>query len=507
MSDLRDQDPDQATAPTSRIGAANRLRPDRNERVSDQKTGRQLLGVLSLFALGCVTTPPPGPEERVSRPEVWVDAYSAAGGDGSSARPFKSIPELISAGTSLHLRSGLYAGPFVLAEGVTLEGHGEVVLTGEAGQTVVTATGTTLQHVSLQGGAIGLEAGPGVVLKDVRFSGQRKLAAQVHGRLEAQGSLFTASVEGIDGISVDRGATLELKEAKFEGGFRRAVMSEGGSLSLTQVTAAGPKTLVHAIGASSQLKQVSSTLGIGPALFFSGGTATVHGGEIVGHEFGLQIARGARVELSDFSFKRAAEACISAIGSTLTVSKTTFSGCGSSGALHLLTSTTKLRTVEITSSQELGILVRGGALTIDDVKISRVSAAADRLLGDALHVRSEAKVRGEGPITISDVEGSALFVTTFSTVELSSLSVERAGSTAVFVERGAQVICDTLLVRGGAGPAVVVPEQASVQVKSLSVAGGNEMPVYAECQAGASVEVGRLESTIQQLPSKCVLVK
>jgi hypothetical protein len=414
---------------------------------------------------------------------------------------------LIAPGTSLHLRSGLYAGPFVLAEGVTLEGHGEVVLTGEAGQTVVTATGVTLQHVSVQGGAIGLEAGPGVVLKDVRFSGQRKLAAQVHGRLQVQGSLFTASVEGIDGLSVDRGATLQLKDSKFEGGFRRAVTSEGGSLELTQVTAAGPKMLVHATDASSQLKQVSSTLGIGPALFFSGGTAAVQGGEIVGHEVGLQLTRGARVELSDFGFKRATEACISSLGSTLTVSKTTFSGCGNSGALHLQNSQTELRTVELAASQELGIFVHGGSLTLDDVKISGVSAAADRSLGDALHVRSEAKVRGEGPVTISDVEGSALFATSLSTVELSSLSVERARYSALFVERGAQVIFGTLLVRGGAGPAVVVPDQASVQVKSLSVAGGNEMPVYAECQAGASVEVGRLESTIQQLPSKCVLVR
>lgn len=506
MSDLKDQGPDQAAPPTSRIGAANRLRPDRGGRVSDQVWG--LLGAFSVLALGCVSTPPPLLEApRVPRQEVWVDAYSAAGGDGTSAKPLKAVPDPIAPGTALHLRSGLYAGPFILGEGVTVEGHGEVVLTGEAGQTVVTATGATLQHVSVQGGALGLEAGPGVQLSDVRFSGQRKLAALVRGRLQVEKALFTASVEGIDGLSVERGATLELKDTKFEGGFRRAVLSEGGTLALTRVTAEGPRTLLHATGAASRLTQVSSTLGSGPALFFSGGTATFRGGEILGHEFGVQLTRGAQVELSELVVQRSAQACVSAVGSTLSVSKSTFTGCGSAGAFSLQTSKTQLRGVEIVGSREMGVFVKQGTLTLDDVKISKVSAGPDRSLGDALHVRDEAQVRGEGPVTVTDVDGSALFASSFSRVELSSLAVERAGNSALFIERHAEVTFGTLLVRGGAGPAIVVPDRASVQVKSLSVAGGNEMPVYAECSAGASVELGRLESTVQQLPSRCVLVK
>lgn len=505
MSDLTDRVSDQGSPPTSRIRPANRLRPDRSGRISDQVF--PLLGLFGVFALGCVSTPPPVPEERVSRPEVWVDAYSATGGDGSSAKPLKSVPDSLAPGTSLHLRSGLYPGPFVFGEGVTLEGHGEVVLTGEAEQTTVTATGATLVHLTVQGGTIGLEAGPGVVLKDVRFSGQRKLAALVRGRLEVEKAQFTASVEGIDGLSVAQGATLQLKDTKFEGGFRRAVVSEGGSLELTQVAAAGPKTVLHATGASSRLIDVSSTLGSGPALFFSGGTATISGGEILGHEFGLQLTRGAQVEVNGLAVKRSDQACISAVGSTLSVSKSTLTGCGNSGALSLQTSKTQLRAVEIVGAHELGVFVKQGTLTLDDVKISKVSAAPDRALGDALHIRDEAQVRGVGPVTVSDIAGSALFASSFSKIELSSLVIERAGFSGLFVERGAEVSFGTLLVRGGAGPAVVVPDRASVSVKSLSVAGGNEMPVYAECESGASVELGRLESTVQQLPSKCVLVK
>ena len=36
------------------------------------------------------------------------------------------------------------------------------------------------------------------------------------------------------------------------------------------------------------------------------------------------------------------------------------------------------------------------------------------------------------------------------------------------------------------------------------VAGGSELPIYAECAEGAEVVLGRLESTVQQVPSRCV---
>ena len=80
-------------------------------------------------------------------------------------------------------------------------------------------------------------------------------------------SRLEASVEGIDGIVVERGARLSLENTKFTGGFRRAVMTEGGTVDLQVVSAEGPKTLVHAIDATSRLRGVRSILGSGPALF------------------------------------------------------------------------------------------------------------------------------------------------------------------------------------------------------------------------------------------------
>lgn len=503
MSDLKDQAADQPAPPSSRIGPENRLRRDRAGRFPDHFWG--LVPAICVLASSCVSTPPPvTPSAEVHRPEVWVDAFSPAGGDGSSARPFKNVPQPLPDGVTVRLRAGLYAGPFVLGEGARLEGTGEVVLTGEAGQTVVTATSATLEGLSVQGGALGLEANGKTVVKRVHFSGQRQRAALVRGRLELSSSTFDASVEGIEGIFVERGATLKLDQAKFTGGFKRAVLTDGGTLELEALTGEGPKTLVHALGGQSTLRGVKAVMGSGAALLFSGGTVDLRGAEVVGHEYALQLMGGVKAQLSELQFRGATQACISSIGSAFTLTNAALQKCGGGGALTLQKSMATLTGVRIEEAQELGIFMKQGELKLERVEIAQVSAAHDGALGDALHVRDEAKVSAVGPLTVSDVAGSALFASTYSEVNLPSLSVERARSSALFVELHAQVNIETLLVRGGSGPAVVVPDKASVTVKTLSVAGGNEMPVYAECTAGAQVSVGRLESTLQQLPSKCV---
>lgn len=498
MSDLSDQACDQQTPPSSRISPENRPWRDRRLRVSDLK-----VALLVLLA-ACVRPPTPVTRPEVHRPEVWVDAFSPAGGDGSSARPLKVVPQPVPGGTTVHLRTGLYAGPFVLGEGARFEGHGEVVLTGEAGQTVVTAVHAQLEGVSVQGGAIGLEAGAGVVVRRAHFSGQRTKGVVVHGALAMSEASLEASVEGIEGVRVDRGASLELSDTRFTGGFRRAVMSEGGTLVLRQVTSEGPKTLLHAVDATSRLTQLSSKLGSGPALYFAGGSVRLQGAKLSGHEYSVMLFRGADAELSEVQAQGGFYACISAIESKLTLSRSTLSECGPGGAVSLENSRTSLAQVEISSGKELGLFVKLGTLSLTGLTVSRISADLDGNQGDALHVRGEAKVTAVGPTTVADVGGSALFASTYSEVDLPTLSVERAQNSALFVERFATVRIGALLVRGGRGAAVVVPDQATVNLQSLSVAGGNELPIYAECRAGARVSVGKLESTVQQLPSQCV---
>lgn len=480
----------------------NRLGNDRSLRLSD------LTVALFFLVVGCARDPPPlMPRVEVHPLEFWVDAFSLSGGDGSKASPFKVAPQPVPAGATLHFRAGLYAGPFVLSRGTRLEGLGEVVLTGEAGQTVVTAEGTTLEGISIQGGAIGLEAGRGVVVTRAHFSGQRRQAVVVHGDLTMTQTQFEASVEGIDGVVVDRGAVLDLGATRFLGGFRRAVITVGGTLHLTDVSGEGVKILVHAIDAKSELNSVRSVLGSGPALFFAGGTVSVDEAEVIGHEYAVQLSRVLEAKVAGLKARGAHEGCISAIASKLSVATSSLTQCGPGGAVALQNSNTQLTKVDITAAHELGIIATRGTLALLDVKVSKVTAGGSDSLGDALHLRDGAAVSSLGELRFSDLDGSGLYASSLAEVHLARLTVERARKSALFVERGAAVEVSALEVRGGDGAAVVVLERAKVVVDSLTVSGGNEMPVYAECGAGAQVSLEHLVSTVQQLPSQCVTLR
>jgi hypothetical protein len=346
-----------------------------------------------------------------------------------------------------------------------------------------------------------------VSLTRVHFSGQRKQAAVVHGQLTMTESRLEASVEGIEGVVVDRDALLEASNTKFTGGFRRAVMTQGGTLDLHGVSAEGPKTLVHAVDATSRLVNLRSTLGSGPALFFAGGSVTLSGAELTGHEYSVMLSRGADARISGLTARGALDGCLSAMGSKLSVGSSIFTECGPGGALSLIDSRTVLSNVKISSSRELGILVEKGTLGVSvGLEISKVAAGTDDSLGDGIHLRDGAAFTALGELTLADLDGSAIYASSFAQVELPRVSVERAQKSALFVERGAKVKIRTLLVRGGDGSAVVVPDKASVELESLSVSGGNEMPIYAECRAGATVAVARLESTVRQLASHCVVM-
>lgn len=501
MSDLTDLRRDQRPLPSSRISPANRPRADLRPRNSD------LLLALVLAATACVRAPEPLPPPEVHRVEFWVDGFSQPGGDGSKDRPFKTLPQPVPQGALVHVRSGVYAGPFTLSGGVRLEGLGEVVLTGIDGvATVVTASDAELDGLSIQGGAVGLEAGAGVKATRVRFSGQRQRAALVRGALTLAEAELVASVEGIDGLAVERGATLDLANARFSGGFKRAVRAEGGTLRLTRVRAEGAKTLVHALDSQSTLAGLQAEGGSGPALFFAGGRVSLVGAEVLGHEYALQLAREVDAQVSELRARGSLEACVAATGATLHLAASALWDCGHGGAVALMHSKTSLAGVEVLRARELGVFVRQGQLSLRGGLTVRGVTGTDGVLGDALHVR-EATVRDlGGGLFFSELEGSGVFASAFADVELAQVTVERARSAAFFVERRAQLRLGAALVRGGGGPAIVVPDDASVTVDKLFVAGGNEAPVFAECHGGARVKLGRLETTVPQVPSRCVVV-
>jgi hypothetical protein len=498
MSDLKDHDCDQREAPRSRIRPGNRLGRDLKRRVSDL-----LAAVFALALTACVRAPDPVRPAEVHRLEVWVDAFSPPDGDGTKERPFKILRN-IPAGALVHLRSGLYAGPFVLERGVTLSGVGEVVLTGEAGQAVVTATDATLEGLRIQGGAVGLVVDGHVVATRLGFSGQRERAAKVRSTLTLSEARFEGTIQGIDAVEVARGATLALSKATFTGGFARGIVSEGGRLVLREVSSAAPKSLLRAVDSEVDGEALQATGGSGPALALFGGNASLRDVQVSGHEYALLVGREAKVAVTKLRARSSQVACVAVTGATLELSDAVLVDCGPGGAASLLNAHSTLSRVEISAARELGIFVRQGDASLSQVTVSSVSGA-DGSLGDGLHVR-EAKVVSTGALAFSDLQGSAVFASAFADVQLEQVTIERARSAAFFVERKSGLRVGKALVRGGGGPALVVPDDARADFKELFVAGGTESPVFAECNAGAEVRVERLETTIQQLPARCLSV-
>lgn len=270
---------------------------------------------------------------------------------------------------------------------------------------------------------------------------------------------------------------------------------------LAQVQSEGVKTLVHGVDAEVQLDGASAVAGSGPAIFLAAGRARVHGLTVRGHEYALQLGRGADVEVEGLTVAGTAQACVTAVQAKLALRRAELTACGLSGAVVLLESTTVVSQLNVSKTPELGILARRGTLTLTQSTLAFITVEGEAL-GDAVHVRDAiATIDG---VRVSDVDGTGLFVGAVAEVQVGSLEVERARHSALFVERGSQVTIEKLLVRGGGGPAVLVPDGARVRLHSLSVAGGNDVPIYAECRAGAVVELGRIESTVPQLPSACI---
>ncbi|GMU63699.1 MAG: hypothetical protein AMXMBFR34_54620 [Myxococcaceae bacterium] len=160
----------------------------------------------------------------------------------------------------------------------------------------------------------------------------------------------------------------------------------------------------------------------------------------------------------------------------------------------------------VTDSTAMGVFVRKGRARLLRVTVERLSAEANadgtRALGDALMLR-DAEVEVD-QLTAREVEGSALYASAFATVRVGTLLAERTGGGALLVERGASVTVKELTSRGTLGPAVTVPDKAKLSVGRLVVSGGAEVPVFAACEDGAEVHLGRLDSTVPQPPAKCL---
>ncbi|MGV3620016.1 MAG: hypothetical protein ACO1OB_04320 [Archangium sp.] len=397
----------------------------------------------------------------------------------------KALP-LQLANVDVHVRAGLYSGLSAIDD-ARIEGHGEVVFTND----VISAHRAELQNVTIQGATL---QGGELTLNKVTFSGQRRLALELDGPLKANGVKFIATIEGVTGIAA-KDAKIELTDARFQGGFSRAIDLSGGQLSLRDTKFEGAKTGVRALDTATMLQNVEALGGSASGFVFAGGTVTAKHLEVHGYEFGVQLSRDVEATMEEVTIRGSTESCLSSLQSKLSLTDAHFERC--STGLSLLNSTSTLSRIDVRDSTGFGVLLRQGTSTITKLEVHGVRK------GDALHVR-DAMVRLDESL-FADVDGSGLFVSAVAKVTGGGVQVERASQSALFVERGSTLWLEHLLVRGGRGAAVVVPDAARVSLGTLSVSGGNEAPIYAECDQGARVEVGRIESTVEQLKSRCVI--
>lgn len=504
MSDLMSGRHDHGSR-TSSCGT-EQLRP-RTDRPAIRRDRRWAL-VVGLWLCACVREVPT-PIVAADRPQRWVDTSARPGGDGSRERPFKQVPAELPDRVELHLVSGVYEGPFVLPAGARLEGHGEVVLHAPAPTVVVAGEDVTLVHVSVQGGNVGLRAGGDVHLDRVHVSGHRQTGVEVlpGAHVDAQRLEVVGTIAESVGVQANQ-ATVELSGGVFSGDLKRALEVKGGSVAARDTKSEGGNTLLNAQDASVTIERATATVGRGPAVFLSGGTARVEGLLVEGHEAALLAKGVTRLEVLHLRSRRPAWAGVVLQSTTGTLRDVNVTRAGPGGGVQAMDSDVTLEDVTVHQANAMGVFVRKGKAKLVRLTIEGVDGESDgaggRALGDALMLRDAVVQVDE--VTVRDVEGSAIYASAFADVTVGRLTCERSGGGLAFIERGAVVKARELTSRGSMGAAVLVPDTARLEVGTLVVRGAGEGPIFASCDGGASVVIGTLESTLEQPDSPCVTI-
>lgn len=438
--------------------------------------------VCALLVASCVRVK--GPEPARSLPattELWVDAFAPEGGDGSRAAALKRLPPLTGP-TRLHLRSGLYRGPFVFPAGTRLEGHGEVVLFDEGSGVVVTAQGPLeLVQVSVQGAGVGVASGGALALEHVKFSGHRVAGVRVtDGGVTGQHVEVSARVDGVVGVDVTN-SSLTLQDVRVSGPMLAGVRARDSAVALTTVRSDGPAMAVQTLGGTLELKALRAMGGMRTAVSLTETKATLRDLDVTGHEYAV-LGMGGDVTLDELRSSGAFGGGVSLLGAKVLLMNATIQRAGPLGGVQLLGCTSTLGTVRVTDSQAWGVMVRKGTAKIAFLTADGLRGGG----GDALHVR-DAEVSIER-LEASGLEGSGLYASNYATVTAGSVEVTGADTSAIVVERRSVVTADRVTSRGGRGPSLAVPEDGVLTVNSLTAQGG-DVSVWADCATESFVTV------------------
>jgi hypothetical protein len=442
---------------------------------------------------------------HAASPEVWVDASVTAGGDGGSAAPFKTLGEALAlAPARVHLRAGLYRGPFSLSGPLSLVGHGEVVLFAEGAQTVLEASQpVTMERLTLQGGARGAHLSAGGVFLNVEVSGSREEAVVVSGgKLTLTDAALRASFPEARGLVLEPSASAECTRCRFAGPFRRGIdAASGATLSVEDSRFEGPTTGIQLAGATARVERTELNGGRAPALFVSGGRLTVRDVRVLEHEYGLVARDAADVDAKGLTVVRAQRAGVAIIGAHAVLDDFRASDAGSFGGLQMVGGDVTVRRFWIHAPDAYGVTARQGKLTLEEGEITGVTNREGGA-GNGLELRGiQASLRG---LNVSEVAGVGLIAAEGAHVRVRDSRFERCGVAGVESDTLASLRLDSCRVRSVKGPALLVPGKAVLEADVLEVSGVQAL-AWGECDAGAVITLSRLHSDAALTPSPCVL--
>jgi hypothetical protein len=459
---------------------------------------RRLLMILCLTFPACrATAGVIAPVSPAGPAEVWVDGAGRGAGDGSRARPFASLSEVLARGSGggapvrVHLAPGRYSGPFILPAGLELVGAGVgSVLHGTGSEPVIRAPGgVLLKDLAIEGGSWGLEVAGPVRLEAVRFRRQGTGAVRMEaGLLTVVGGGFEAEGTGAVGILLGAGSRAEVREATFTGSFRRGVEARNAEAELESVRFRGPQTALYQEAGRVRLRHVSVEGGREVGLFVQRGTLRLEDVTVTGHEFGLQSMK-ATLEGRGFTSVRAVRAGVALVGSQAELEDTVVLGSGAYGGVSLVGSETVLRGLRVDGAEEYGVMATRGRLRLERAVLTRLTTR-DGESGDGLHLR-DTQVEVEG-LVVREAAGVGVLAAQGSQVVLREASLESCQEAGVWAETLAQVTAVGLEVRRSRGPALVAMVDGVLRVDALTARDNAAGLVMADCEGATRVTLGRV---------------
>jgi len=426
--------------------------------------------------------------------ELWVDAFAPASGEGTAARPYRTLERALSKlparGGRVFVAKGLYRGPFRIPADVEIQGTSPAVLFVEGNETVVSSKGPLLlTNVSIQGGAIGLETSGRVTLDGVHLSGQRQVAVRVaSGELNVSRCRFSASIADVLGIAAAPSTRVLISESSFEGPFRRAIeLRSKGTLQVRDVEWQGSNIGIHQTGGKSLMGK---------------GELHSEGMVVFGHEYGLLANEGAVVSLHDFISVRAERAAIALVQARGELDGIQTVDSGSFGAIQLVSSDATIRHFWLHRAIDYAIQARNSRLDASNGVITEVRDVGGSE-GDGIHLRKS--IGTVQSVVVRSAQGAGVFVAEGSSIALRDLQLLHCRGAGVVSDTLARVLASSLVVRSSEGAAIVALDHSRVVVEALTSERNEQGPVWAECQSGASVELWRVNADQAfELVSPCV---